>query len=539
MSNDLAIVLPTVRQHEALIVPRMAELDKWSGGGEARGEALVRYTMAELSVNDDLRSCTPTSIYLALLSCAVTGLVPGKLRGYSFLVPFGNNRKGPDGKDVRVQEATFMMGWRGVKHIGYRSGLHLISAVIHENDKFDYDVGTKRFVTYTPALRGAGPIIGAAAWAELPNGRLEVEFLNMETLNAIKAAATRIRKSPAWDGPFRDQMERKSALKRLGKQVDMGEEFFKADAIEQAQDDDGSPARALDELTDGAASKVLGQQSTEAAAFGHLPRPAQVQVAGEVGTTNTGEPVRAIGSVPPDKLGAATDKARSADKARAARPTSAAGTSGAAATTKSSSPASSGSGTPPSKPPANEAAPTSQTPATSSAGSASPPASAGTPAASSAPSSNTAPPSSTASESTSTSSEPGPDVGDVAGEPASDGDFDTSFFGDDESDDPVDRTPKTRGDWIATFKTWSESHATKADAVRDWPQFREIFDGWLSACANKGDMDEDKPVITGWSGKLFSKGRKADPARSIAAQPADPQIVEMQDLYAKRYKELP
>src|SRR5882672_1112418 len=181
MSTGMEIQLADVRKHEAILVAQQDKLDKWCSGGEVRGEALIRYALAEMSTNDDLRQCTPTSIYLALLACGVTGLVPGKLRGYSFLVPFGNTRK--DGNnEYKVQEATFMMGWKGVKHIGFRSGLRMISAVIHENDIFDYDKGTNAFVKYREALKGQGPMIGAAAWCDLPKGGLELEFLNMQTL---------------------------------------------------------------------------------------------------------------------------------------------------------------------------------------------------------------------------------------------------------------------------------------------------------------------------------------------------------------------
>ena len=547
MSNGMEIVLPSVRQHEAVLVPRLSELDKWSGGGEAGGEALIRYTMAELSVNDDLRSCTPTSLYLALLSCAVTGLVPGKLKGYSFLVPFGNTRKGPDGKtDVKVQEATFMMGWKGVKHIGYRAGLQLMSAVIHENDVFDYDVGTTKFVKYRPAFKASGVELGAVAWVELPRGGLEVEYLTMATLASIKAAATRLRKSPAWDGPFADQMHRKSALKRLGKQIEMGEEFLKADAIELAQDEHGSAARALDELTDGAASKMLGSQSAEAAAFGHLPRPTQVQVPANDAAKAAAPATPAADAT---KLAAATDKARAADKKRD-RPTTPAtpstNSSASAAGSPSTSTASTPSGTPSTQKPAavsgGAASPTSPTPATSTAGSASPPASAATPAASSPASSPAEPPPSTASESSSTSTDgSGADGGDFGSpEPTEqDSSFDTAFFDKDESDDPVDRQPKDHVEWLAAFRAWSEAHTTRDSAIADWSQFRELFEGWLAACVSKDQMEAEKRVWTDWSKPIFTTGRKADPSKKLEAVPPDAQIVEMQDGFSKRHKDVP
>jgi phage RecT family recombinase len=548
MSTGMEIVLPTVRAHEAVLAPRIAELDKWSGGGEASGEALVRYTMAELAANDDLRSCTPTSLYLALLSCAVTRLVPGKLKGYSFLVPFGNTRKGPNGEDVKVQEATFMMGWKGVKHIGYRADLHLVSAVIHENDAFDYDVGTTRFVKYRPALKASGPVIGAAAWVELPRGRLEVEYLPLDTLNKIKEAANARRKSPAWNGPFADQMQRKSALKRLGKQIEMGEEFLKADAIEVAQDEDGSPSRALDEFTDGAATKMLAAQSTEAATFGHLPRPTQVQV--PAGAAQFADQPATKDSPPAAKLDAAKDKARAADKAR---PTPAAGAS-------KPSPTSSASTSAPAAGNAQQKATGSSSPSQASpspaAGTASPAASPATPAASSQPASTTAaaPAASagTSASSSESSASAQPDQlpsqnADESDQHADEGDtsFDTSFFGD-ATEDPVDTVPAQQDEWpttragaLAAFVSWAEQHNNKADAIAGWETFRRLFDIWLGAVTAKTDMDEDKTTWTNWSTRIFTVGRRAVPAKGITAIPPDEQIVEMQKKFAERYKDLP
>jgi phage RecT family recombinase len=539
MSNGMEIQLLDVRQHKAVLTQQQERLDRWCANGDVRGEALIRYALAEMESNADLRNCTPTSVYLALLACAVTGLPPGKLRGLSFLVPFTNTKK--DGNnEYKVSEATFMMGWRGVKHIGYRAGLDLVSAVIHDRDDFDFDKGTASFVRYKPALRGVGPVIGSAAWCKLPRGGLEVEYLNAEELEKVKQAATRFRKSPAWDGPFRDQMERKTALKRLGKQIEVGEEFFKANMLEDAQEGErGSQVAVLDELTDGSATKLLGQQSAEAAAFGALPRPTQVQVPAE--KPNDG------------KLATAADKARTADAKRAARPTTPAASGGSAppsnAPAQSSDAKPSSSNSSASSSAGVAASPTNPTPATSSAGSASLPASAATPAASSSPASTTAPAraaSSSAAAATSVSapadqspppSESSETFGDVAGEPAPDEAFDVSFG--DASDDPVDRQPETREDWLNAFRAWAAAHPNREDVLAD-DSWIPIFRGWLSVCTSKAGMDQDKPVFTDWSKAAhLTSGRKADPARNISAIPPDRQIAQMQDEFARRYREVP
>lgn len=515
MSTGMEIQLADVTQHSVVLEKQQEKLEKWCTGGEVRAEALIRYALAEMSTNDDLRQCTPTSIYLSLLSCAVTGLVPGKLRGFAYIVPFGNMRKDASGKEHKVQEATFMMGWRGVKHIGFRCGLDLVSAVIHEGDDFDFDKGTAPFVRYKPALKGVGAVIGSAAWAKLPRGGLEVEYLGREELEKIKQAATRIRKSPAWEGAFRDQMERKSALKRLGKQIEMGEEFFRADAIELAQDEHGHAGAALDQFTDGAATKFLAQQSTEAAVFSGAPRPAMTQVPA---------------SLPPGPSNQQTTSAKKPGSGKAAeRPTSPAATSAPPAGTPSSSAA-----------PA--ASPTTPTPAASTATSGKPSTPASASPAATSPSNSATTSSSNQSES-SASGEPGGDqaFGDVAQEPGPDEAFDTAFGEEDPVDSQPTRTPVTRGEWLAAFDQWRDTHPTKEQVLADDSWF-DLFQGWMRSCTSKAELDADVGVFKGWcssEGIKFTFGRKADPARKLAAIAPDRQVLMMQDAFARRYKEVP
>lgn len=284
MSNGTEMTTTyNISNHEVLLAKKKDDLDKWMlPAGNLRADALVRFALHEMQTNPMLQACTPASIYLALLACAVTGLVPGKLRGLAYLIPFKNTRKVVDaqgnGREIETMEATFMVGWKGIKLMGFRAGLDLVSAVIHEGDDFSLDKGTNPSVRYSPALRGAGAVIGTAAWVKLPRGGLEAEYLDLDTLGKIEAFAKSKSggKSPAWDGPFKDQMQRKSALRRLGTQIGMGEDFHRAEILE-SDDGGGGLAAALDEITDGEASRGAQRQLAEAAAFGEAPR-VQVQV---------------------------------------------------------------------------------------------------------------------------------------------------------------------------------------------------------------------------------------------------------------------
>jgi hypothetical protein len=418
----------------------------------------------------------------------------------------------------------------------------MLSAVIHRNDVFDYDVGTTGFVKYRAAFEGRGPVIGTAAWAKLPRGGLEVEYLDLETLQKIETQANRMRPSPAWNGPFKDQMQRKSALRRLGKQVELGEDFFKGQALEDEKG--GSMAAALDQFTDGDATRLLSQQSTEAAVFAGIPRPTQAQVPASLPEGRPAQSQQKSADSPNGSGKKSDAKAKPIDAQATERPTTPAASSGSTPTfSASTSPVAGGSdpmkATGSSSAIATSTASPTNPPTTSATGSASPPALAATPAASSPPVSNStqsASPASAAVSSSESSADAG--FGDVASEPSADEAFDTSF-GDDETNDPVDRQPKTRADWMAAFQTWAAAHPTRDDVLGD-DSWIVIFRGWANSCRTQKEMDEDKPVFQEWSKNCkLTYGRKADPAKGIAAIAPDKQIRQMQDEFAKRYRVVP
>ena len=478
MAEETGMQLYNVTQHQALLQKQAAKLDEWClPQANIRSDALIRHALHEMSLDSNLQACTPTSIYLALLACAVTGLIPGKMRSLAFLIPFKNTKKNRDdngiGREITVHEATFMRGWRGVKLIGFRAGIDMVSVAVHQNDDFDFDKGSTPFVRYRPALRGAGPVIGAAAWANLPRGGLEVEYMDLEELGKVEAFATSKSNggSAAWSGPFKAEMQRKSALRRLGKQLEMGEDFHRSELIENALDNSGSIAGALDVITNGEATRAITAANTDAMAFGALPagkpepaRPAQVQVAAQV--TEQPKPVTQL-------RGAAGKLA--AREAAAANPTTP-----ATASTTSTAPTQSGTpATPSSATPAvvssQPSAPASKLDAAKAAVAAksTPTASAPPPSVPSASTASASPESNTASSGAASG-----EFGDVANEPAADEQFDASF-GEDPEDSPPPPAPEKSVEgfiaWLATCKTRAEIQAGKDEWIawsieQKWPK---------------------------------------------------------------------
>lgn len=230
---------------KAYLEARIPQIQQWVRMG-VRPEALVRFTLMEMSTNSRLRESTPQSIYLGLLACAVTGLEPGTLKGEAFLVPFRN--KG-------IMEATFIPGWKGLVKSARRSReiIGITANVVRERDVFDLDLGTANSLIHKPARGDRGDVIGAYAIANLEHGHRELEWMDIEDLIAIRKVAEKFGEKPAW-AEWEDQMQRKSVLRRLCKRLPLGSDYFVALELEKAADEGRPQLPIIDLETDGAAT---------------------------------------------------------------------------------------------------------------------------------------------------------------------------------------------------------------------------------------------------------------------------------------------
>lgn len=307
-NKALAVIDPAVMSHKKFLDVRMENLAKWVHGG-LRPESLIRFALHDLSTNEKLRACTPQSIYLGLLACAVTGLEPGSLKGEAYLVPFGGKDKQGNQMQPRAQ---FVAGWKGlVKQARRSQAVKMITPnIVCERDVFDFDLGTANYLKHKPVLRDRGDIVGAYAWAKVNDDEVEIEWMDRQDLDTIREFAESRGRSSAWsDWP--DQMMRKSPLRRLAKRLPLGEDYYRGLAIERSfETGEGSQREALDVITDGEASETGGSEGMSASTF--IGPPAQP---------------------PPEKPAAAPEKpkagkgAKPIDAASTERPTSAGGVS--------------------------------------------------------------------------------------------------------------------------------------------------------------------------------------------------------------------
>lgn len=245
--DQLAVMRRQLSEVNVYLDQKVPQLERWITGG-VDPRALVRFAMLDLSAStragEKLRECSRESIYMSLLACAVTGLEPGALKGEAFLVPF-------------AKKAQYMVGWRGICKQAMRSRdiACLRSNVVLEHDTFELDLGSGGPPVHKPLLRGdRGPVIGAWAAAYFKGGHVEVEWMDRADLDAVKEVATKRGASDAW--AWEDQMFRKAPIRRLGKRLPLGHDYYVGVAVEAAHAEGKSDRDVLDIVTDGEASRV-------------------------------------------------------------------------------------------------------------------------------------------------------------------------------------------------------------------------------------------------------------------------------------------
>lgn len=186
-----------------LILRNKPELEKLLGPS-LTVEAFETATMTYLRMQPKLYECNPYSIVGGLRLGAQLGLSLGPLDHF-YLVPF----KG---------EATFILGYKGMVELAYRSGLvrRVSASVVRDGDRFEFRYGTRAVLDHTPTgPPGEREWTAVYAVAELTNGGKPFEVLYPEDVEA------RRKRSPAAKlnaGPWMTDTEamwRKSAVRAL------------------------------------------------------------------------------------------------------------------------------------------------------------------------------------------------------------------------------------------------------------------------------------------------------------------------------------
>lgn len=181
-------------------------------------EKLFRVAQMAISKQPLILNCTPASFLVAMMDAAKSGLEPDGRQ--AALVPYGN-------------QVQFQPMYQGMIKQAVREGAakKIEARVVHAHDRFRIWYDPEPHVEHEPCLEDEGDIIGAYAYAILPDGNLQVEWMNRRQLDHIKA------KAKSRSGPWQtdeEEMFRKSPVKRLFKYLPIPETLEYAVSVDNA-----------------------------------------------------------------------------------------------------------------------------------------------------------------------------------------------------------------------------------------------------------------------------------------------------------------
>lgn len=159
--------------------------------------------LATVASTPALQKCAPQSIALAAYQAASVGL-PVNVLGLAYLVPYGN-------------EAKFQAGYKGLLHLLYETGFvdSVDAEAVHENDKFDFTLGSKPTINHSYKLTNRGNFKAVYAIAHLRNGITKQVILSKEDVDRIRQLSKSGNSGP-WVTHYAE-MAKKTAIRRLAK----------------------------------------------------------------------------------------------------------------------------------------------------------------------------------------------------------------------------------------------------------------------------------------------------------------------------------
>lgn len=184
-------------------------------------ERMLRIAHTVIYKVPKLRDCTPLSLVNGVLEIAMLGLDIGRT---AHLIPYG-------------KEATVIIDYKGFIELAHRSSQ--ISSFsfkpVYENDLFDYEEGTGRYIKHKPTNKERGKLIAAYAIVNFRNGGFDFEVVLPPDIEATKKKAPGAKRS---DSPWNKVDEEwtmwcKTAVRRLAKRIPQSPELQKAAYLEE------------------------------------------------------------------------------------------------------------------------------------------------------------------------------------------------------------------------------------------------------------------------------------------------------------------
>jgi len=187
--------------------------------------------------DSSLKQCDPNAVIREALRAAVLHLPITKALGYAFIIPYTKKKKDENGREYRVKEPSFQIGYKGLIQLAQRTGQY---RTINADVIYEGEMRKVSKLTGEVALDGekkSDKVVGYFAYFELLNGFRKTLFVMVEDmakrakafsqaikydsevtvdtlLNLAKLPVTEYNGKIGWTGNFHD-MAIKTCLRSL------------------------------------------------------------------------------------------------------------------------------------------------------------------------------------------------------------------------------------------------------------------------------------------------------------------------------------
>jgi len=200
-------------------------------------KAVVRAVVTEVKMSELLAKCEPLSIVRCAMECAQLGLLPNRVTGHVYLVPFFDRKIN---KDI----CTTIVGYRGLIDLARRSGnISTFDAyVVHERDQFEYRLGDDPKITHVPyqGSEDPGHLIAVYAIVRLRDGGVQRCVMTTREIDRTRSRSKSGKSdySP-WSTDY-EEMAKKTVVRRIWKMLPVSVESLNLIERERVREE-GTP----------------------------------------------------------------------------------------------------------------------------------------------------------------------------------------------------------------------------------------------------------------------------------------------------------